>query len=349
MEKFNETLEARNLKPSSISTYNSNLKKLMKDLKVDFTGAETIHQNTTKILTLLDTKKLSVKKNYLAVILIILSPLKKYPTPQNKDLYNFFNNMMKELNGKYLKNLQEKKLSSTDQENFITMSELKEQRDIVIDRTIRKIRHSSVITNADFMLLQDAFILSLYSYFAPRRLIFASAKKIALKDYKKLSESELSNNVYLVHTAQYIPKIMHYGRNATKSRTPEDVIVPFEHPTHKIITKLFLKFTKVSNHLLLQTDGETKMNENGLSKRLSKIFKMIFNKKISVVLLRKLYVSQTITSSISPAEQERIAEQMNHTTATQVGVYKKELVNEPTEVIELDDDVKPKYKFKVKK
>src|SRR6056300_1421681 len=107
MEKFNATLEARNLKPSSISTYNSNLKKLMKDLKVDFTGAETIHQNTTKILTLLDTKKLSVKKNYLAVILIILSPLKKFPTPQNKDLYNFFNNMMKELYGKYIKNLQE--------------------------------------------------------------------------------------------------------------------------------------------------------------------------------------------------------------------------------------------------
>jgi len=349
MEKFNETLVARNLKPSSISTYNSNLKKLIKDLGVEFTGAETIHQNTTKILTLLDTKKLSVKKNYLAVILIILSPLKKFPTAENKELYHFFNNMMKYLNGKYAKNLQDKKLSSTDEENTITMFELREQRDIVMDRTIRKIKNADVITNANFLLLQDAFILSLYSYFPPRRLIFASAKKIFLKDYRKLSDGELANNVYLVHTSQYLPKHFHYGRNATKSRTPEDVIVPFQHPTHKIITKMFLKFTKVSNHLLLQTDGETKMNENGLSKRLSKIFKMVFNKKISVVLLRKLYVSQMITSSISPAEQERIAREMGHTTSTQVGVYKKDLVNEPNEVIELDDDVKTIYKFKKKK
>jgi len=339
MEQFNNTLKSRGLKPSSIKTYNSNLTKLIKDVGFDFTGADSIKSNLDKILELIETKKTSVKKNYLAVLLVILSPKKKFPLPQYKKEYELLNTMIIKLNNDYSKTLKDKQLNPADLANVISLEEVRQMRDNQTALILTRYNKKQKLNDSDLRIIQDIFILGLYTYLPPRRLIFASCLKMEDTDYKKLSTYSKDNNVILVHSKAKVPRFIHYGRNATKSKTQEHVVVPIRNPQHKKLCKLWLN-VNTTPHLLLQTDMKTKLTENGLSKRFKSIFKLFFKKDIGIVLFRKLFISQTITAELSVEQQELIARQMGHTPATQMGVYHKELPEKKKE---------QKIKFKIKK
>ena len=338
MEQFNNTLTSRGLKESSIKTYNSNLNKLIKDVGFNFTGADSIKSNLDKILELIETKKTSVKKNYLAVLLVILSPKKKFPLPEYKKEYELLNTMIIKLNNDYSKTLQDKQLKPADLNNVISLEEVRQMRDNQTALILTRYNKKQKLTDSDLRIIQDIFILGLYTYLPPRRLIFASCLRMEEVDYKKLTDYSKDNNVILVHSKANVPKYIHYGRNATKSKTPEHVVVPIRNPQHKKLCKLWLSVNKTP-HLLLQTDMKSKLTENGLSKRFKSIFQIFFKKDIGIVLFRKLFISQTITPELSVEEQELIARQMGHTASTQMGVYHKQLPKK----------TEKKIKFKVKK
>ena len=339
MEQFNNTLTSRGLKPSSIKTYNSNLNKLIKDVGFTFTGPDSIKSNLDKILELIETKKTSVKKNYLAVLLVILSPNKKFPLPEYKKEYDLLNTMIINLNNEYSKTLKDKQLKSADLENVISLEEVRQQRDNQTALILTRFKKNHKLNDSDLRVIQDIFIFGLYTYLPPRRLIYASCLKMEQEDYKKLTDYSKDNNVILVHTKAKVPKFIHFGRNATKSKTDDHVIVPITNPQHKKLCKLWLS-VNTTPHLLLQTDMKTKLTENGLSKRFKSIFNLLFKKDIGIVLFRKLYISQTITADLSVEQQELIAKKMGHTTGVQMSVYHKELPKEKTE---------KKIKFKIKK
>ena len=198
MEAFAKILTDRGLKESSIKTYKTNLKKLLADLNVSYDGANFIKKNKKKVLDLLETKSKSVKKNYLSVMLVILSPVRKNPPPANKAIYDEFNKLLLGLNEKYAEQLATKEMSVKEADNFITWAEITKMRDELVAKLLNTPIDIENLSKAEKMLIQDLVILSIYTYNPPRRLIYAKSKMITEEQMNAMNEDELNNLVALV-------------------------------------------------------------------------------------------------------------------------------------------------------
>ena len=320
MEGFTKILNDRGLKQSSIKTYTTNLKKLLADLGVAYDGGDFIKKNKAKILALLENKGKSVRKNYLSVMLIILSPVRRQPPPQNKAIYDELNGLLLGLNEKYSEQLATKELSVKEADNFITWAEIVKKRDELLSKLLKEFPPStdpSTLTKAEKLLIQDLVILSIYTFNPPRRLIYAKATIITEEEMKGMDEDKLNNLVSLVYRGNN-PVYFHIGKLATKSKAKRNIHLPINGATFKQLLKLWRKVNRTGN--LLYNQSYAKISENYLTQALGRIFKKVYGKNISVVMLRKIFLS---TNQFATGTLEEIAEQMNHSVSTQQAVYTK--------------------------
>jgi len=319
MDEFVKILNERGLKESTIKTYKTNLKKLLADLGVNYDGANFIKKNKAKVLALLETKSKSVRKNYLSVMLVILSPIRKNPPPANKAIYEEFNKLLLGLNEKYNEQLATKELSVKEQDNFITWADIVKKRDELVEKLLSIPTDISLLTKAEKLLIQDAVILGIYTYNPPRRLIYAKAKMITEEQMNAMTEDELNNLVALVFKDGE-PVYFHFGKLATKSKAKRNIHVPIEQETFKDLLKLWREVNTTDN--LLYNQSFNKISENYLTQQLKRIFSKVYKKNISVVMLRKIFLS---TNQFPTGTLELIAEQMNHSVSTQQAVYTKKV------------------------
>ena len=319
MDEFVKILNERGLKESTIKTYKTNLKKLLADLGVNYDGANFIKKNKAKVLALLETKSKSVRKNYLSVMLVILSPIRKNPPPPNKAIYEEFNKLLLGLNEKYNEQLATKELSVKEQDNFITWADIVKKRDELVEKLLSIPTDISLLTKAEKLLIQDAVILGIYTYNPPRRLIYAKAKMITEEQMNAMTEDELNNLVALVFKDGE-PVYFHFGKLATKSKAKRNIHVPIEQETFKDLLKLWREVNTTDN--LLYNQSFNKISENYLTQQLKRIFSKVYKKNISVVMLRKIFLS---TNQFPTGTLELIAEQMNHSVSTQQAVYTKKV------------------------
>ena len=319
MDEFVKILNERGLKESTIKTYKTNLKKLLADLGVNYDGANFIKKNKAKVLALLETKSKSVRKNYLSVMLVILSPIRKNPPPPNKAIYEEFNKLLLGLNEKYNEQLATKELSVKEQDNFITWADIVKKRDELVEKLLSIPTDISLLTKAEKLLIQDAVILGIYTYNPPRRLIYAKSKMITEEQMNAMTEDELNNLVALVFKDGE-PVYFHFGKLATKSKAKRNIHVPIEQETFKDLLKLWREVNTTDN--LLYNQSFNKISENYLTQQLKRIFSKVYKKNISVVMLRKIFLS---TNQFPTGTLELIAEQMNHSVSTQQAVYTKKV------------------------
>ena len=327
MDGFVKILNDRGLKESSIKTYTTNLKKLLADLGMNYDGDNFIKKNKANILALLETKGKSVRKNYLSVMLIILSPVRRQPPPENKAIYDELNGLLLGLNEKYNEQLATKSLSVKEEDNFITWADIVKKRDELLSKLLNEYPPSTdptKLSKAEKLLIQDLVILSIYTFNPPRRLIYSKCKVMTDKGLSEKSESELDNLVALVFKGS-VPQFFHFGKNAVKSKTKKNVRVGVSGATFKQLLKLWRKVNNTGNLLYNQSYG--KITENYLTQALGRIFKKVYGKNISVVMLRKIFLS---TNQFATGTLEEIAEQMNHSVATQQAVYTKRVVKGTT-------------------
>ena len=319
MDESVKILNERGLKESTIKTYKTNLKKLLADLGVNYDGANFIKKNKAKVLALLETKSKSVRKNYLSVMLVILSPIRKNPPPANKAIYEEFNKLLLGLNEKYNEQLATKELSVKEQDNFITWADIVKKRDELVEKLLSIPTDISLLTKAEKLLIQDAVILGIYTYNPPRRLIYAKSKMITEEQMNAMTEDELNNLVALVFKDGE-PVYFHFGKLATKSKAKRNIHVPIEQETFKDLLKLWREVNTTDN--LLYNQSFNKISENYLTQQLKRIFSKVYKKNISVVMLRKIFLS---TNQFPTGTLELIAEQMNHSVSTQQAVYTKKV------------------------
>jgi len=255
------------IKESSKKLYKSNLKRLNDNEEpADY----TFLKNTTKILDKIKHLKDNTKRTYLISIVSVLKDQPKFKKPF--DLY--YQKMME-----YNKNLKTNTTKSeTQNENWMEQEEIKKLWETQKAEVSALVKGKRKLTDSEFEQLTHYLVLSLYVLIPPRR-----------NDYLKMlvllepAELKPEYNYLDVKNKQFI--FQNYKTN--KTYATQTIDIPKE--LMEVIT-LYLKFRKEKNNLmpfLIKPDGTPFETINSVTRILNKIFK----KKISVSLLRNIYLT----------------------------------------------------------
>ncbi len=323
MEKLKEVLtEHRNVRPSTIKIYERHLNKLSNKINnSDYKSNDFLKTKKKEITKFLNEQTSSTRKNYLASILVALSPkARKEPEQKFKSTYEDYSNTLLDEHSKYTNSLKDNEKNIKESENWLDWEDVQKIR-INLGKKIKKMGYKQndheLKNKKDLEILQQYLVLSLYTLHAPRRLEYADTKVISFREFKKLSDKDLDNNIYLVVVSRN-KKFFSFGKNAVKSETADNLKIPLDRGLNSVVN-LWLNVTNNTDDYLLKDSRGNKMTKNGLSKFLSKIFKP---KKISASMLRKIFLS----NQFQPENDKKkdLAKKMNHSVKTQQNVYVKE-------------------------
>lgn len=314
---------ARNLRDSTLKEYKRNLNKLAIFITgFDYDSNKFLIEDFEKIQEYLNGMATSSKKKMISSILVALSPTgMNMVEEKDKAVYDKYKAILLAEQQIYNKSIAGNKKSEKDQENWTTWKSITD-----VNKSLKKqisakginMKTTELKEPLDLYKLQDYLISSLYTMLPPRRLDFANARVISFKTYKGLAENTKHTSVYLVHKSN-TNRFFHFGKYAVKSTTAEDVKVDVPKELNKVIT-LWLKFNKTPYLLVSQDGGE--LTTNALSKQITRIFKPT-GKKISVVMLRKIFLSEEFKDDKS--KKNDLAEKMNHSVAVQQTAYVKDI------------------------
>jgi len=314
--------ENRGVKDSTLKIYKRYLNKLSNAInKKDFENINFYLTKKKEILEFLKDKSESTKKNYIASILVSISPKEKRNPPEKyKEVYNLFKNTLLSEHNKYNQRIETRVKSKKQEENWMEWEEiLKFQRKL--GNNIKKLGYrqgtKELFKRKDKSLIQEYLILSLYTLLATRRLEYSLTKIIKYGAFQKLSDDEKDNNVYLVILSR-TKKFFSFGKNVIKSKTKENVKIDVNKNLNSVIN-LWLNFN-THDYLLVDKNGN-QLTKNGLSKLLRKIFKP-FGKKIGATLLRTIRISSNLNPEYEDKKKE-LAKKMNHSVNMQSSVYLK--------------------------
>lgn len=321
MDTLIKTIEDnRDIRESTLKIYKSNLSKLAKGITDKEFTSVTFLKDTDKVLEFLNDKSNSVKRKYISTILIALSPKKKNdPSKEYEETYNKYKNLLNNENSEYLDKIKNNSKSEKDINNWTTWKEIK----TVPIKLLKQIRGRDIKLNKpgvrnfkDFSLVQDYIISLLYTELPPRRLEYADTKFISKSEFDNLDSKDKDNNIYLVNEKAN-KKFFSFGKNKVKSETLDNVKIDIPKSMNTILN--FWIKTNKSDYLLVNNKGE-KLNKNALGKKLTEIFKAT-GKNISVVLLRKIYLSDKYGEVLEERKEDSVA--MNHSMNTASTFYIK--------------------------
>lgn len=321
MDKLIETLKKnRDVRDSTLKVYLTNLNRLSKAITNEDYKDDKFLKKYDDVVKFIEDKSNSVKRKYLSSILIALSPEKKNsPKEDNEELYKKYKSLLNTENNSYLDKIRDNNKSQRDLKNWVEWDKIVEVR----NNLLKQVKAKGIKFNIygvkklnDFFLVQDYLISSLYTLLPPRRLEYADTEMINKKEFDELSQSEKDNNNYLVNVNKS-KKFFHYGKNAVKSDTYDNTVVNVPRELNTLLN--FWIHTNKSNNLLVNGKGN-KLTKNALGKRITEIFKDT-GKNISVVLLRKIYLSHKFGDVNE--ERKEIAKMMNHDVNTASTFYIK--------------------------
>ncbi len=323
MDTLEKTLkEHRNVRDSTVKIYKRHLNKLANAITgSDYKSNDFLKSKKKEIKSFLNKQTSSTKKNYIASILVALSPkARKEPAKKYKDVYEEYSNNLLDEHSKYTESLKDNEKNLKESENWLDWEDIMKIRHklgLEIKKMGYKQNSKEIKNKKDLNTLQKYLVLSLYTLHSPRRLEYADTKVISYREFQKLPEEDKDNNIYLVVVSRN-KKFFSFGKNAVKSETPDNLKINLDKGLNSVLN-LWLNVTNNTNDYLLKDSRGNKMTKNGLSKFLSKIFSP---KKISASMLRKIFLSNQFQPENE--KKKKLAEEMNHSVKTQQSVYVKE-------------------------
>ena len=276
--------EARpNVKPQSIRTYVSNIKKIAGEKEI--TNIDFLN-NPNEIFSKLEGMKLTMKRNILSSILVLLSAV-----DSESRLYKTYSDKLLKLTMEYKRQMDKNEKTETQVNNWVQHSEL-----INIAKKMIKKKPGS----------QDALIAALYSYQPPARLDFFSMEIVGPKD------EILNVKNYLVVQSQRTKRfIFNDYKSANKYNT---ITIPVNKKLNTVINK-FLKLNTGRKYLLQNKEGNP-LTRNALGKKLPVIFKDT-GKHITLNIIRHVYISENIDIQ-KCKETKDLAKCMMHSSNVQL-------------------------------
>lgn len=308
--------EARpRLRPTSIKSYISHLKKLNKEVgNSDDLFDLGVIKKKEKIMEFLSSKAKSTRRNYLSS-LVVLSMLDE----KLEKLTNFYRENM-ELLGNELMEEQKKQTKSAKQE--ANWTELDELMNVLADykKQIdkKKLLKENALTKSEFDLIQKWVAGSLYvsdvNNNPPLRADFADTKIISMKEYNELSDDDLKNN-YLVVKSR-VKKFLHLGQYKTEGKYGYKII-----PMGPTLNKILNAWLRVNKTGWLLVDSQDKpMSPNQLTKYIIKVFEPT-GKSIGISLIRHIVISHLFPADLQ--KKQDIADKMAHSVDLQT-MYAKQ-------------------------
>ena len=305
----------RNVKSTTLNAYLLNLNKLLKlgDLTPSTENLDKLLENSDNVMDLLEGKKASTLRNYLASIVVYLSLDEK-----NLELVKTYRTLMdtyqKQNNQSYAGN----KKSEKQKENWTTISELQKvlgnyKKQLDRDGSLKK----DELSKKEFDLLQKWLVGSLYiadESNPPLRNDYIM-DIMSSKDYDRLDIETKQKNNYLV-VKNKSNKMFSLGEYKTSQKYGvKEIKVGKKLNT---VLNVWLKYNK-SKHLILNANGD-QITPNSLTKLLIKIFEPS-GKKISSSMLRSIYISEKFPPQTD--EKTELANLMLHSKEVAGEIYAK--------------------------
>ena len=268
-----------NIKPQSIKTYISSIRKIagVKEIEnLDFLD------DTDAVFARMDEYKLTMKRNILSAILVVLGAVE----PPKDELRKKYAAKLLVLTNDMREELSKNNKTDTQEKNWVSLAEL-----LKITRAL--IRNSPAS--------QNTMIAALYSMQEPVRLDFYDME---IRTNPLQDRSDDKN--YLIITNR--SKKTFIFNDFKTSRKYGTVAIPVNKELNKVINK-FLKLNPDRKYLLQGKDGKP-LSRNNLGKMITKIFAST-GKQVSLNIIRHVYVSENVDVDAIKKSKE-IAKNMMH-------------------------------------
>jgi len=267
-------IESKEVKESSINLYMNNLKRLND-------GEEVKNFNFLKdpdvILKKLEHYKPNTRRSYLISIVSMLKNQEKMKKP-----FKIYYDLMMQMNKDLQTNTDK---SETQKENWISQDQVKEIYNNVKEQIQDKINNKK-INSIDWEKLINYVVLSLYVLQPPRRCMdFLKMKFINSYDdslNKEYNYLDITNKKF-------------YFNNFKTAKTYKCQEIDINDELYNVLIN-YIKFHPMKSELkkkkaiipfLVKHDGEAYTTPNTITRILNKIF----HKKISVSMLRNIYLT----------------------------------------------------------
>tara|TARA_R110001632_G_scaffold144544_1_gene261085 strand:- start:2004 stop:2960 length:957 start_codon:yes stop_codon:yes gene_type:complete len=308
-------MKKRNVKSTTLNAYLLNLNKLLKleDLTPSTENLDKLLTDSDNVMDLLNGKKPSTLRNYLASIVVYLSLHEK-----NDEIVKTYRALMDTYQKQNNDNLANNQKSEKQKENWTTIVELQKvlgnyKKQLDRDGSLKK----DELNKKEFDLLQKWFVGSLYigdESNPPLRNDYIM-DIVGSKDYDRLDVETKQKNNYLV-VKNKSNKMFSLGEYKTSEKYGVKLIKVGKKLN--TILNVWLKYNK-SKHLILNANGD-QITPNSLTKLLIKIFEPS-GKKISSSMLRSIYISEKFPPQ-NEAKTE-LADLMLHSKEIAGDVYAK--------------------------
>ncbi len=288
------------LSANSVETYVSLLSNLHRNLsKVDMT-LKWFTNNENKVLKYVETiPKDSTKKSLLSAYFVLTGKAKTH------ELMLVYAKSVNDENAKNNK-------SQAQEDNWITQDEFSSKLETLKRVAFKTIMKQKVINKKDKLHMRDLLAIYVYYVIPPRRLLDFTESKIRNIDKSKDNYFDVKSGTFTFNvykTAKF------YGKDEVQiNRDLEDFVKVY---------KFWLKINP-SDYLLVD-NSDNKLS----SSKLTKILNRIFEKNVSVNILRHSFVTEKMDKvSKKPireviADMQKLSADMSHSSSMQQEYYKK--------------------------
>jgi len=290
MSQILNGLKEKNISPSSLKLYLSNLKRLNEGQEIkNFNFLKDVEN----ILTKIKDYKPNTRRTYLISIVSLLKQ-----EPKMKKLYQTYYNLLMEYN----KDLQKNNTKSESQkENWLTQDEVLEKQKS-LEEKVEPLLQKKKLSEDEFKEFLSLMVLSLYTLQPPRRNLDYQYMFVVRKYDDNLSKEynylDLENNKF-------------YFNNYKTQKTYKTQIVPISELLQQVI-KTYLKFHPLKTDMkkktccipfLVDYQGERFESKNTITRILNKIF----GKKVGVSLLRNIYLTDKYSRNLADLKDDASA------------------------------------------
>jgi hypothetical protein len=322
MDELQNRFKSRGIRESTAKIYITYLNRISSEINGKLYNSNEFLKDSDKIIIYLNTQTISIQKNMVSAIMVAITKSKLHPLNGFAEAYDVYNS--------YLKGLYSATAIPQGQKNLKECNNWVEWGDILKIVSIKaKIIKSmglnssskAPINKANFELLQQYVILSIYTMLPPKRLEYGDMLIIGEIDYNKLTDIQKQQKAYLVVFSK-VKKYFTFGKDTQKSYHSIHFYEKIDIPKNlNSVLNIWLNYNH-SKYLLLNESGDI-LTRNGLTRALLRIFEP-YGKSISSQMLRKIFLSNENRDLFErQAKEAEISRKMNHSRKTAEAHYVK--------------------------
>lgn len=301
LEKIKDTIKQNRPKLSegSIKTYSSTLNNLHK--KLEFKSFDDFYKKEKEIIEFLKDKEPQNRKTIYASLIVLLDKL-----DDANDAVKEYRKIMMDDGHKSLAFEFKQEMTDKQAENWITYDDVIDIRN-KLEKDIKTLWKKEKLSNEEYTRILNFVILSLYTFISPRRLVDYTEMKYKNYDTKNDNYYDQKNDMFIFNK---------YKTRGTYG--VQNVVIPKE--LKQILTK-WLKINTQSDYLITDNSRKSKITPQTLVNR----FYAIFDRKISVSMLRHIYLSNLLKNMPELEKLNQISKDMGHSLTQQLLYVKKKV------------------------